>query len=146
MDWLVGLLLLLVGGIIGFFVAKFISKKDQSESNKATSGLTIQELMHQQAAMHIQETKQIAEKLVAQSATLKQQVENYEQLLISQQAGSEGSALSYFGEHTTAYLRNKSTKPTRVKSSADIQPLDFSSQSSGLFSGYEEPPTKETKE
>jgi uncharacterized membrane-anchored protein YhcB (DUF1043 family) len=145
MDWLVGLLLLVVGGIIGYFVSKFVSKEQLSEADKSASGQTVQELMHQQAAMHIQETKQIAEKLVAQSTTLQQQVENYEQLLISQQAGPEGSSLNYFGEHTTAYLRNKSTKPTREKSSADIQPLDFSSQSSGLFSGHEETSTKETK-
>jgi uncharacterized membrane-anchored protein YhcB (DUF1043 family) len=145
MDWLVGLLLLLVGGIIGFFVAKYFIQEKQSASDKAPGGQTIQELMHQQAAMHIQETKQIAEKLVAQSASLKQQIENYEQLLISQQAGPEGSSLNYFGEHTTAYLRNKSPKPTREDSSANIQPLDFSSKSSGLFSGNEETPVKETK-
>jgi len=145
MDWLVGLLLLLVGGIIGFFVAKFFNTKKHSASKKAASEHTIQELMHQQAAMHVQETKQIAEKLVAQSTTLRQQVENYEQLLINQQAGPEGSSLNYFGEHTTAYLRNKSPKAAREKSSADIQPLDFSSQGSGLFSGHEEVPAKETK-
>ena len=69
MDWLVGLLLLLVGGIIGFFVAKFVSKEKQSESDKAISEKTIQELMNQQAAMHVQETKQIAEKLIAQSVS-----------------------------------------------------------------------------
>lgn len=145
MDWLVGLLLLLVGGVIGFFVAKFVNKEQLNESDKSESVVTIQELMHQQAAMHIQETKQIAEKLMAQSASLQQQVDNYEQLLISQQAGPEGSSLNYFGEHTTAYLRNKSAKPARQKSSADIQPLDFSSESSGLFSGQEEVPAKEIK-
>ena len=145
MDWLVGLLLLLVGGVIGFFVAKFFSKEQLNELDKSESGVTIQELMHQQAAMHIQETKQIAEKLTAQSSSLQQQVENYEQLLISQQAGPEGNSLNYFGEHTTAYLRNKSTTPTREKSSAGIQPLDFSSESSGLFSGQEEAPAKEIK-
>lgn len=145
MDWFVGLLLLLVGGIIGFFVAKFFNREKQSASEKAKNGQTIQELMHQQAAKHIQETKQIADKLVAQSATLKQQIEDYEQLLISQQAGQEGSSLSYFGEHTTAYLRNKSATPTRENPSADIQPLDFSSQSSGLFSGNEVTPVKENK-
>jgi len=145
MDWLVGSLLLLVGGIIGFFVAKFFSRKELSASDKAASGQTIQELMNQQAAVHVQETKQTAANLIAQSATLKQQIEDYERLLISQQAGSEGSSLSYFGEHTAAYLRNKSTKPTREKSSADVQPLDFSSQGSGLFSGHEKAPVKETK-
>jgi uncharacterized membrane-anchored protein YhcB (DUF1043 family) len=145
MDWLVGLLLLLVGGIMGFFVAIFFTKKKQLASGTTESEQTIQELLSQQAAVHIQETKQIAENLIAQSATLKQQIEDYEQRLITQQEGPEGSSLSYFGEHTTAYLRNKSTKPVREKSSADIQPLDFSSQSSGLFSGGKEAPTKDGK-
>jgi uncharacterized membrane-anchored protein YhcB (DUF1043 family) len=145
MDWFVGLLLLLVGGIIGFFVAKFFIKEKQQALGKTESDQTIQELMNQQAAVHIQETKQIAEDLIAQSTTLKRQVEEYEQLLISQQDGPEGSSLNYFGEQTTAYLRNKSNKPTREKSSADIQPLDFSSQSSGLFSGNKEAPVKDSK-
>jgi hypothetical protein len=145
MDWVVGLLLLLVGGIIGFFVSKFFSRQNQGTPEKVASEQTVQELMNQQAAVHVQETKQIADNLIAQSASLKQQVEDYEQLLISQQAGTEGSSLNYFGEHTTAYLRNKSTKPVREKSNADVQPLDFSSQSSGLFSGNEEATIKETK-
>ena len=145
MDWVVGLLLLLVGGIIGFFVSKFFSRQNQGTPEKVASEQTVQELMNQQAAVHVQETKQIADNLIAQSASLKQQVEDYEQLLISQQAGTEGSSLNYFGEHTTAYLRNKSTKPVREKSNADVQPLDFSSQSSGLFSGTEKSSVKETK-
>ncbi|MFT5841178.1 MAG: uncharacterized membrane-anchored protein YhcB (DUF1043 family) [Flavobacteriales bacterium] len=144
MDWLVGLLLLLVGGIIGFFVTKFFNQKNTSTLDKVASEQTIQELMNQQAVNHVQETRQIADNLIAQSASLKQRVEDYEQLLISQQTGPEGS-LNYFGEHATAYLRNKSTKPTREKSSAGTQPLDFSSQSSGLFSGTEKSPVKETK-
>ncbi|MBU3002255.1 ZapG family protein [Paraglaciecola arctica] len=145
MDWLVGVLLLLVGGIIGFFVAKFFNNKPNNESDEAAGKQTIQELMHQQAAMHIQETKQIADKLVTQSTELQRQIDNYENLLISQQAGPEGNSLNYFGEHTTAYLRNKNTQPTRERATADVQPLDFSSESSGLFSGQEETPTKETK-
>jgi uncharacterized membrane-anchored protein YhcB (DUF1043 family) len=144
MDWLVGLLLLLVGGIIGFFVTKFFNQKNTSTLDKVASEQTIQELMNQQAVNHVQETRQIADNLIAQSASLKQRVEDYEQILISQQTDPEGS-LNYFGEHATAYLRNKSTKPTREKSSAGTQPLDFSSQSSGLFSGTEKSPVKETK-
>ncbi|MFT6776715.1 MAG: uncharacterized membrane-anchored protein YhcB (DUF1043 family) [Paraglaciecola sp.] len=145
MDWLVGLVLLLVGVVIGFFVAKLFNKEKQITSDKAASEQTIQELMSQQAVKHVQETKQIAENLMTQSATLKQQIENYEQLLISQRAGSQGNSFNYFGEHTTAYLRNKSTTPPREKSTADVQPLDFSSHSSGLFSGNEDPSTKRTK-
>ena len=145
MDWLVGLLLLLVGGVIGFFVAKFVNKEKHSSVNKAASEQTIQELMSQQAATHIQETKRIAELLIVQSTELKNQAESYEQLIINQQTQPEGSSLNYFGEHTAAYLRIKSAKPSREKSSADIKPLDFSSQSSGLFSGHDGAPVKETK-
>jgi uncharacterized membrane-anchored protein YhcB (DUF1043 family) len=144
MDWLLGLLLLLVGGIIGFFGTKFSNRKERSTLDKAASKQTIQELMNQQAVNHVQETKQIADNLSTQSALLKQRIEDFEQLLISQQAGLEVS-MNYFGEHTTAYLRNKSTKPTREKTSSGTQPLDFSSQSSGLFSGNEKAPVKEIK-
>jgi len=144
MDWLVGLLLLLVGVIIGFFIAHFLNRKERGILDKVASEQTIQELMNQQAVNHVQETKQIADNLIVQSALLKQRVEGFEQLLISHQAGPEGS-FNYFGEHTTAYLRNKDTKPTREKSSSGTQPLDFSSQSSGLFSGTEKAPVKEVK-
>ena len=146
MDWLIGLLLLVVGGIVGFFVAKYVNGENGKSPENAENEETIQELMSQQAAMHIQETKKIAANLITQSTTLKQQIENYEQLVISQQAGPEGNSLNYFGEHTTAYLRNKTTTPAREKSTADVQPLDFSSQSSGLFSGNEAPPVEESKQ
>lgn len=145
MDWLVGLLLLLVGGTIGFFIGKFVDKKNHHASDKAASEQTIQELMNQQAIMHVQETKQIAENIITQSSALKMQIEDYEQQLINNKAGPEESSLNYFGEQTSAYLRNKSTKPVREKSTADIQPLDFSSQSSGLFSGTEESSHKDSK-
>jgi uncharacterized membrane-anchored protein YhcB (DUF1043 family) len=145
MDWLIGLSLLLIGGVIGFFVMKFFNGMKLGASDKAASEQTIQELMYQQGVIHVEKTKQIAEDLIIQSANLKQQIEDYEQLLITQQVGSEAGSLSYFGEHTTAYLRNKSTKPLREKSNANVQPLDFSSQSSGLFSGNEAAPVKEIK-
>lgn len=145
MDWLIGLLLLGVGGIIGFFVAKYFNE-DNKEANSADQNeKTVQELMSQQAAMHVQESKKIVENLLSQSQNLKQQIDNYEQLLLNQNAGPKGSSLNYFGEHTSAYLRHKSIEPSREKSNADIQPLDFASQSSGLFSGNEKPKVQNTK-
>jgi uncharacterized membrane-anchored protein YhcB (DUF1043 family) len=145
MDWLIGLLLLAVGAVIGFFVAKYLADNQPNTSTQAASEQTVKELMNQQAATHVQETKQLVENLITQSNQLKQQVESYEELLISQQVGQDGSSLNYFGEHATAYLRNKSLSPVREKTNADIQPLDFSSKSSGLFTGSEEPSLKETK-
>lgn len=145
MDWLIGLLLLVVGGFIGFFVAKYFNEDKKDAVNTEQSEKTVQELMSQQAAMHVQESKKIVENLLTQTQNLKQKIDNYEQLLINQNAGPDGSSLNYFGEHTSAYLRNKSIKPTREKSNADIQPLDFASQSSGLFSGTEKTKVEDTK-
>ena len=146
MDWLIGLLLLVVGGIIGFFVTKFVNINGKNTSASADNEQTIQELMTQQASLHVQESKQIIGNVITQAEALKSQIENYEQQLINQQTGPEGSSLSYFGEHAGTYLRNKSTTPVREQTNADVQPLDFSSQSSGLFSGNEETTTKEFKE
>ena len=145
MDWLIGLLLLVVGGIVGFFVAKYFNTDGRNTSDSSDNKQTIQELMAQQASVHVQESKQIADNLVAQAEILKRHIENYEQLLITQQSGPEDGSLRYFGEHATAYLRHKSTKPARAKVNADTQPLDFSSQSSGLFSGNKETEAKESK-
>lgn len=145
MDWLIGVLLLVVGGIIGYFVAKHFSKEDPKSQNKAENEQTVKELMMQQASIHLQESKKIAEQLSEQSAALAQQISHYEQVVINQNSGDEDNQLNYFGEHATTYLRNKSTTPARQKDSANTQPLDFSSESSGLFSGTAEPEAKQIK-
>lgn len=145
MDWLIGLLLLVVGGLIGFFVARYVNEDEQEAVNTQQNEKTVQELMSQQAALHVQESKKIVENLLSQSQNLKQQIDNYEQLLLNQNAGPEGNSLNYFGEHTSAYLRNKSMQPIREKSNADVQPLDFSSQASGLFSGTDKAKAENTK-
>ena len=145
MDWLIGILLLVTGAIIGYFVAKYVSNKEIVDKSSGENEHTIKELMIQQASQHLHETKLIAEQLAAKSESLKQQIENYEQLIINQSAGDEASSLNYFGEHASTYLRNKNLPPKRDNSNADIQPLDFSAQGSGLFSGDEELSEKETK-
>ncbi|MCF2947607.1 YhcB family protein [Paraglaciecola aquimarina] len=145
MDWIIGLLLLIVGGIIGYFVAKHFSKEDENQQNRAESEQTVKELMAQQASVHLLETKKIAQQLSQQAEALTQQISHYEQTVIRQNSGAEDNQLNYFGEHATAYLRNKSDSPTREKDTADIQPLDFSAEGSGLFSGSAEPESKEVK-
>jgi len=135
MDWLVGILLLVVGGIIGFFVAKFVSEKQPSVTEKASGEQTVRELMTEQANSYLLQSKQIVQKIEDQSQALKQQLEAYEALLTVRPESNETGGQHYFGEHASNYLRHKSAKQTRNKSSSEVQPLDFSSQSSGLFSG-----------
>ncbi|MDP5040620.1 MAG: DUF1043 family protein [Paraglaciecola sp.] len=142
MDWLIGILLLLVGGIIGYFVAKFVNERKLLTKADAASEQTAKELMVQQANNHIQESKQIAQQLVQQAQTMNEQINAYEQLIINMNTSEDGTSLSYFGEHAAAYLRHNSTKQSRDKAVTEFQPLDFASQGSGLFSGTEEKKAK----
>lgn len=145
MDWLVGVLLLVVGGIIGFFVAKYVSEKHSSATESESGEQSIRELMAEQASSYLLETKQIVQQIENQSQALKQQLEAYEALLTIAPGSEETSGLQYFGEHASTYLRHKSSKQTREKKPAEVQPLDFSSQSSGLFSGDENNEVGESK-
>ena len=145
MDWVLGLFILAIGVLIGFFAQRFFQADTQSTLDNSESEQTIQELMKQQAVMHIQESKQISENLLNQAASLKKQIGAYEQSMMNQNAGLDDNSIRYFGENATTYLRNKDPKATREKSSSDVQPLDFSSQSSGLFTGTEETTLKESK-
>lgn len=135
MDWLVGILLLVVGGIIGFFVAKFISEKQSSQAESGSGEQTLRELMTEQANSYLLQSKEIVQKIEHQSQALKQQLEAYEALLTEIPESNETGGSHYFGEHAATYLRHKSAKQVRSKSATEVQPLDFSSQSSGLFSG-----------
>ncbi|WP_133470785.1 ZapG family protein [Paraglaciecola marina] len=145
MDWLVGILLLVVGMVIGFFVAKYFNEKQVSDKKEDEKELTIKELMTQQASQHLHQTKRISEQISAQSEALNKQIEDYEQLLINHSTGADGRSINYFGEHATTYLRNSSPSEKNNIPDADVQPLDFASQGSGLFSGNEAVAEKESK-
>ncbi|MFT4938077.1 MAG: uncharacterized membrane-anchored protein YhcB (DUF1043 family) [Paraglaciecola sp.] len=134
MEWLIGFLLLLVGLVIGFFGARFVNTQE-TVAEDIPGEQTIKELMAQHANSHIIETKRIAQLLEQQTLALNQQVEEFEQIISADSSNTEDLGLSYFGEHASVYLRNKGAKQSRAKSTASVQPLDFSSHSSGLFSG-----------
>lgn len=145
MDWLIGLLLLITGGIIGYFVAKYFKQENSSLTESVKNEQTIKEMMSQQATEHLHESKKIATLLSQQADALAQQISQYEQVIISQNSGGTENNLNYFGEHTTAYLSNKAAQPSREKNSANVQPLDFSAEGSGLFSGSADANVKEVK-
>ena len=137
MDWLIGILLLLVGAIIGYFVAKFVNERKLLANNDAQKEQNIKEIMSQQASEHIQTSKQILHNLTQQTEALKQQIASYEQLTDGLQANENNGSINYFGEHASQYLRHSSSSAKPEKTPNDFQPLDFSAQSSGLFSGKE---------
>ncbi|GAB3011701.1 ZapG family protein [Bowmanella dokdonensis] len=135
MDWIIGLLLLLCGAVIGFFVARF----GLGQKSDSTSGINIEQdlkrMLAEQGAIHVEECRQILAGIEQQSALLKTQLEHYESLLEPQQTDEDAPQLSYFGEHTAAYLRNQAKKTSPVKQTTDYQPRDYANTGTGLFTG-----------
>jgi uncharacterized membrane-anchored protein YhcB (DUF1043 family) len=137
MDWLIGVLLLVVGLVIGFFVAKYVYDGKGASSQATQKEQTLRDIMAQQSQAHIDDTRKIAGQFEQVSRALNDKLDAYEKQLSNQSSAPQGVNLSYFGEHTSAFLQRENTKITRDKNTSDVQPLDFSDQGSGLFSGTE---------
>ena len=133
MDWIIGLLLLTVGVIIGFFVAKHLASTS-SEQNNQELETTIKQVLAQQASQHIHESRSVLDNIEQQCADLREQLHNYEHLL-QEQATDDKQQLAFFGDQASAYLRNKQPKKKEQSNKTDYQPLDYSAESSGLFDG-----------
>jgi uncharacterized membrane-anchored protein YhcB (DUF1043 family) len=138
MEWLIGILLLLIGGLIGYFVAKLVNERKLLTRNDRENTQKLKDLVVQQATDHIQQSKQIVQQLSQQTEAFNQQIDNYEQLIINLNTAENGTSLNYFDEQASAYLRQNSKTPDKDKTLTDYQPLDFASQGSGLFSGSKE--------
>ena len=135
MDWLVGALLLVVGAIIGFFVNKYFADKKLAAQAEKYSDSTLKEIMAQHAADHLSESRQIVDILMSKCEALNAQLDSYESVLNASHEDNDNAKLSFFGEHATTYIRHQQNKQKRKPSTAEFQPRDFSSESSGLFDG-----------
>lgn len=135
MDWIIGVLLIVVGAIVGFFIAKYFADKKIAAQEEKLGESTQKEIMVQHAFDHIGESRQIVQSLQAKCQQLTEQLDSYESVLSASQEEAEGSKLSYFGEHATAYIRHQQNTQKREHKTAEFQPKDFSSESSGLFDG-----------
>jgi uncharacterized membrane-anchored protein YhcB (DUF1043 family) len=135
MDWIVGVLLLVVGAIIGFFVARYLSEGKAKQQDNGQTEQTRKEIAAQQASEHLNTARLSVQNLRKQCDSLENQLDNYQQLLTAQNEEPGKTQLSYFGEHASLYLRNKQGQEKREARTSEVQPRDFSSESSGLFSG-----------
>lgn len=135
MDWIIGLLLLVAGGVIGFFVARYFFDGGQSKSMAPSNEQHVKELMAEQASGHIEQSRKIIDTLQTQCENLSLQLDSYQNLLNSanQEEGTE--QLSYFGQDADLIIRNKLANQKRKRVPTESQPRDFSSGSSGLFDG-----------
>ncbi|WP_339770817.1 DUF1043 family protein [uncultured Paraglaciecola sp.] len=139
MDWLIGVVLVLVGAVIGFFVAKYVYLESTKSSKDNQKEQTLKDVMVQQSLTHVAESRKVAAQLEQQCQILNQNLDEYEKSLELLNSDAQSSNVSFFGEHASPFLQHKEQKVKRDKDSADVQPLDFSNQSSGLFSGSEKP-------
>ena len=135
MDWIVGLLLLVCGAVIGFFAARYSLNKSGDKQSGMAMEQDIKRLMSEQAAIHISECRQMLATIDQQSEMLKSQMENYESLLTQVDTEQDKPQLNYFGEQASAYLRNQSKKQQPVSQTTDYQPRDYANAGTGLFKG-----------
>ncbi|MDC8830079.1 ZapG family protein [Alteromonas gilva] len=136
MEVVIPLAMLAIGLIIGYFVARFMYTKEGAVKANQTAEKAIKELLAQQSQHHVFQVKQSIETIEKQCNDLKQSLSEYEELLDT--ADSDATpAVPFFGEHTTAYLRNnlKGVEKSKQNASSDTQPRDFANHSSGLFVG-----------
>ena len=133
MEVLVSVALLLVGGIIGFFIARHVYAGNQNNQAVAQAEQTLKEMLTQQAEHHIFQTSQAIRSIEKQCDNLKQQVNDYETVL-SRADEDELPKMPFFGEQATAMLRNSQKQRVKTKTtSTDEQPRDFANSASGLF-------------
>lgn len=135
MDWVVGLLLLVVGGVMGFFIARFTSKDNPSAQAAQQNEKTVKEIMAQQAEQHLAMSRHAIDTLKQQCDALNAQFDAYEQLLTRRDTDDDKKQLSYFGDHADAIIGNQQKAPKQKRAAAEFQPRDFSNESSGLFDG-----------
>jgi uncharacterized membrane-anchored protein YhcB (DUF1043 family) len=136
MEIAVAIGLVLVGGIIGFFVARHWYGQGPTQSSIEQAENDLKALLSQQSEHHVFQSKQIIRNIQKQCAALNEQLNAYEGLLAPEE-GEGKKAVPFYGEHASTYLRNHLDKGSERKaaSQTDTQPRDFAAAGSGLFAG-----------
>ncbi|GAA6186078.1 DUF1043 family protein [Aliiglaciecola sp. NS0011-25] len=132
MDWIVGLLLLVVGMILGFFISKFFADRKLADQNSKQNENTVREVMAQNATDHIGQTRDIVTALQNQCESLSEQLDAFESAVERTQA-DDGEKLTYFGEQASVYIGHQQSKHKRKSENTEFQPKDFSGERTGLF-------------
>ncbi|MBT0585192.1 ZapG family protein [Alteromonas oceanisediminis] len=146
MDILIAIGLVVVGLIIGFFSAQFMhARRDGQNAAQKTAAQNVKAVMTQQAEHHVFQTKQTIEGLEHQLSALRNQIEDYESHLQTKEPQEDEEKLSFFGEQTTAMLRNAYKTKQQKQESSEQQPRDFANSGSGLFVDTKDRSAERTK-
>ncbi|MBC3765259.1 ZapG family protein [Neptunicella marina] len=145
MDFITGLLLLIIGAVVGFFAAQFWLNKQNNADKEKNVENTIRDILLQQTQIHVAESRQVLTSIEQKCQALRNQLEHFEHNVSEMQNQPEDGKLAFFGEQANVYLRHNVTKSKPEKTSADYQPLDYSAGNSGLLNS-ENKPQKQTAE
>jgi hypothetical protein len=137
MDLLTLFIGLLIGLIVGFAIAWFWANS-LAESKISTIQNPEEELkalFALQASSHLQTSKEAIQSIEHDLASLRNNVAEYEKLLTDNT--QDYSKTTFFGEHTSMFLRNAESKSNKSIRSEhpDNQPKDFANSGSGVFRG-----------
>lgn len=135
MGFITGLLLLIAGGVIGFFVARYWFTQRQNNNTDKNVENTIKEILAQQTSTHLRESRQLIDSIEKQCSALKTQFDHFEMNVADAQQENSTNKLTYFGDQANAYLRHNSSRSKPESASSDYQPLDYAGGNSGLLSG-----------
>ncbi len=133
MDILVAIGLVIVGSIIGFFVARFIYTQQTDNLAAKEAEKSVKAVLTQQAEHHVFQARQTLQGLKHQIDVLEDQINDYETQTRPSDEQDDMPKMTFFGEQATALLRNTHKQRTPKALSSDEQPRDFANSASGLF-------------
>ena len=134
MDILVAIGLVIVGSIIGFFVARFIYTQQTDNLAAKEAEKSVKAVLTQQAEHHVFQARQTLQGLKHQIDVLEDQINDYETQTRPSDEQDDMPKMTFFGEEATAMLRNSSkVRANQPSSKSDEQPRDFANSASGLF-------------
>ncbi|WP_127347614.1 YhcB family protein [Pseudidiomarina mangrovi] len=138
MSWIIGILLVAVGAVVGFFVARywFHEHSEQARLSEEVNQSKQQLADYQrEVAEHFATATALVEQLEETQDKLKSYLNNSADILQRQQTQP---TLPFFAEDTMRQLRMANTvsrdRKDAKKEEADAAPRDYSDQKSGLFS------------
>lgn len=133
MDWIIGLALLLVGAIIGYFIAKQMVETSHTPSEEEAKQESTKQLFVQQASVQLDAAFSALASIEKQCNEARAQFEHFQSQLKTFSLDDGKQQDHFFGEQAAVYLRNAESGKLKESSQTTVQPRDYSGQSSGLL-------------
>jgi uncharacterized membrane-anchored protein YhcB (DUF1043 family) len=139
MDVVIGLIVFIIGGLVGFFANRFLSVSSQEQQKLAEQATQSEATLAQyklDVAEHLDSSTKLLEQMNSTCKTAMQQMEKSTELL--QKATPAADAMPFFSKETQEQLAQTVTlrhekRVTKEEQCIIEPPLDYSGNPSGLF-------------